>query len=148
MVITYSSFYRNHTIFFCDQEQLLIQGVSGGNVNILGGHSIGHSKQKLCMYKCHIANGFWYRAISLYSCKIVDKEILRIFLISVFIVQVKKKLLQKWYTRRTARSLNRCYHQHKGTSRRTQTSNTSMSSHELQSALMLTVEVSKMYCTR
>ena len=24
-----------------------IQGVPGGNVNVLGGHSIGHSKQKI-----------------------------------------------------------------------------------------------------
>jgi len=27
----------------------LIQGVPGGKVNILGGHNIGHSKQK-CLY--------------------------------------------------------------------------------------------------
>jgi len=27
-----------------------IQGVPGGKVNILGGHSIGHSKQK-CLYE-------------------------------------------------------------------------------------------------
>ena len=27
-----------------------IQSVPGGNVNILGGHSIGHSKQK-CLYE-------------------------------------------------------------------------------------------------
>jgi len=26
--------------------RLLIQSVPGGNVNVLGGHSIGHSKQK------------------------------------------------------------------------------------------------------
>jgi hypothetical protein len=40
---------------------ILIQSVPGGNVNILGGHSIGHSKQKsvyICMYMCSIPNGF------------------------------------------------------------------------------------------
>ena len=46
MIIIYSLFYRNHTVFFCDQELNLIQSISGGNVNILGGHIIGHSKQK------------------------------------------------------------------------------------------------------
>jgi hypothetical protein len=29
---------------------LIFVGVPGGKVNILGGHSIGHSKQKLHMY--------------------------------------------------------------------------------------------------
>jgi len=31
-------------------EKLNTQGVPGGKVNILGGHSIGHSKQK-CLYE-------------------------------------------------------------------------------------------------
>jgi hypothetical protein len=31
--------------------------ISGGKVNILGGHSISHSKQKMCMYTCPIPNG-------------------------------------------------------------------------------------------
>jgi hypothetical protein len=65
--------------------------------------------------------------IELFHCtvaKLLIKRYYVFFLISVFIVQVKKKLLKKWYTRRTARSLNGFYHQHKGTSRRTQTSNT------------------------
>jgi hypothetical protein len=30
----------------------------GGKVNILGDHSIGHSKQKLYMYMCPIPKGF------------------------------------------------------------------------------------------
>jgi len=34
--------------------------------------------KKLYMYMCPIPNGFLDRAVSLYSCKIVDKEILRI----------------------------------------------------------------------
>jgi hypothetical protein len=55
-----------------------IQGVPGRKVNIVGGHSIGHSQQNLYMYMCPISNGFRDRAISLYSSKIVDKkEILR-----------------------------------------------------------------------
>jgi hypothetical protein len=33
----------------------------------VGSHSIGHSKQKVCMYMCPIPNGFRDRAISLYS---------------------------------------------------------------------------------
>jgi hypothetical protein len=56
----------------------ITQNVRGGKVNILGGHSIGHSKQKMNVYMCPIPNGFRIRAISLYSSKIVDKkEILR-----------------------------------------------------------------------
>jgi hypothetical protein len=46
----------------------------------VGGHSVGHSKQKLYMYEYMrlIPNGFRDTAISLYSPKIVDKsEILR-----------------------------------------------------------------------
>jgi hypothetical protein len=72
--------------------------VPGGKVNILGGHSISHSKQrkKLYMYMWTIPNGFRDRDISLH-CTL---------------------------------------EQH------------AMSSHELQSALMLTVEFSKMYYTR
>jgi hypothetical protein len=46
----------------------------------MGGHSIGHSKQKMCVYiyiyiyMCPIPNGFRDRSISLYSSKIVDKK--------------------------------------------------------------------------
>jgi hypothetical protein len=61
------------------RNRLLIQSVSGGKANILGGHSNGHSKQKkkIHMYVCRIPNGFRDRAISQYSYKIVDeKEIL------------------------------------------------------------------------
>ena len=43
------------------------QGVPGGKVNIQGGHSIGHYKQKVYMYMCPIQNGFRDRDISLYS---------------------------------------------------------------------------------
>jgi hypothetical protein len=55
-----------------------IQIVPGGKVNILGGHRIGHSKQKLYTQMCAIPNILRNRAISPYSSKIVDKkEILR-----------------------------------------------------------------------
>jgi hypothetical protein len=40
-----------------------IQDVPGGNVNILGGHSIAHTTQKLDMCMCPIPNGFRDRAI-------------------------------------------------------------------------------------
>jgi len=36
------------------------------SVNILGGHSMGHSKQKSVMYMCPTPNGFQDRAVSLY----------------------------------------------------------------------------------
>jgi hypothetical protein len=42
--------------------------------DILGGHNIGRSKQKLYMYICPIPNGFRVKAISLYSSKIVNKK--------------------------------------------------------------------------
>jgi hypothetical protein len=55
-----------------------MQGVPGRQVNILGGHSIGHSKPKKCIYiyiyMCPIPNVSRDRAISLYSSKIVDKK--------------------------------------------------------------------------
>jgi hypothetical protein len=46
---------------------LYTKDVSAGKMNILGGHSIGHSKEKMYMYLCPIPNGFRDRAISLYS---------------------------------------------------------------------------------
>jgi hypothetical protein len=41
---------------------------------VLGGHSIGHSKQEMCMYSymCPIPNRF--RTFSLYNSKIVHKK--------------------------------------------------------------------------
>jgi hypothetical protein len=44
-----------------------IQGVPGGKVNNLGGHSVGHSKQNLYMNMCLIPNGFRDRGSLLYS---------------------------------------------------------------------------------
>jgi hypothetical protein len=54
----------------------------GGKLHILGGHSIGHSKQRrkrnVYKYIYPIPNGFRDRVISLYSSKTVDtQEILR-----------------------------------------------------------------------
>jgi hypothetical protein len=43
------------------------QSVPGGSANILGGHNIGHSKQKVSMYMFPIPDGFRGRAISLYN---------------------------------------------------------------------------------
>jgi hypothetical protein len=44
----------------------------------VGGHNIGHSKQKVYTYICPILNSFQDTAISLYSSTTVDKkEILR-----------------------------------------------------------------------
>jgi hypothetical protein len=50
------------------------KGVPGGKVNILGGHSTGHSKQKGVYVHVIIPNSFRDTAISLYSSKIVDNK--------------------------------------------------------------------------
>ena len=39
-------------------QAVCLQIVRGGKVTILGGHSIGHSKQNPYVYTCQIANGF------------------------------------------------------------------------------------------
>jgi hypothetical protein len=55
-----------------------IQGVPGGKVNILGGHSIGHSKQKTVYAYVSCFERFPNRAIPLNRSKTVNKkEILR-----------------------------------------------------------------------
>jgi hypothetical protein len=51
-----------------------IQSVPGGKVNILGGHRISHSKQKIHMYLCPVPSGFRDKDISLYSSKFVVKK--------------------------------------------------------------------------
>jgi hypothetical protein len=43
----------------------LIQDVPGGKVNILGDHSIGHSKKKVYMDMCPIPNDFRHSARSI-----------------------------------------------------------------------------------
>jgi hypothetical protein len=39
-------FATSLVFYFCVNLMMAIQGVPGGKDNILGGHSIGHSKQK------------------------------------------------------------------------------------------------------
>ena len=48
MYNTHTHIYTHTYIYVC--VYVCIQVVPGGNVNILGGHSIGHSKQK-CLYE-------------------------------------------------------------------------------------------------
>jgi hypothetical protein len=43
-----------------------VQGVPGGKVSILGGHSIGHSKKKVYMNMRPIPNGFRYLAPNIF----------------------------------------------------------------------------------
>jgi hypothetical protein len=69
---------------------LCIQGVPGGKVYILGGHSIGHSKQKSVLCTCVL-----FRTVSeiqLFHCTVllIRKRYYVLFLIQVFIVQVKR----------------------------------------------------------
>jgi hypothetical protein len=65
---------KNWNEYICGSEWVnndvwTTQGIPGGKVNILGGHS-----KKLYMYMCPIPNGYRDRAISLSSCEIVDKK--------------------------------------------------------------------------
>jgi len=56
----------------------LIQSVPGGNDNILGGHIIGHSKQKVYMYTCLTPNDFKDRPIHRTVADLLIKRIVRI----------------------------------------------------------------------
>jgi len=49
-------FTVRQTLEKCWEQNL--QGVQGGNVNILGGHSIGHSKQKTVYIHVSYSEGF------------------------------------------------------------------------------------------
>jgi hypothetical protein len=49
-----------------------IEGVQGGKLSILGGHSMIILSMKVYMYMCPIPNSFRDRVISLYSSKFVD----------------------------------------------------------------------------
>jgi len=68
-----------------------IQGVPGGKVNILGGHSIVHSKQKYLYEHVSYSERF---PIDLFECttaKLLIRKryhVYALFIISVFIVQV------------------------------------------------------------
>jgi hypothetical protein len=68
-----------------------IQCIPGGKVNIQGGHSIGHSKQKKCICTCVL-----FRKVSeieLFHCTVpkllIRKRYYVLFLIAAFIVQVR-----------------------------------------------------------
>jgi hypothetical protein len=61
---------QNDRTFSC------IQIIPGEKVDIIGGHSIGHSKQKFYMHVCPIPNGFRDRAISLYSNRRATRHVL------------------------------------------------------------------------
>ena len=54
-IYTGMSGHQSNTKFLTDVG---IQGVPGGKVNILGGHSIGHSKQKT-LYE-HVSYSEWF----------------------------------------------------------------------------------------
>jgi hypothetical protein len=68
------------------------QGVPGVKVNSLGGHNIGHPKQRKCICTCVL-----FRAVSeieLFHCMVpkllIRKSYYVLFPIPVFIVQVTK----------------------------------------------------------
>jgi hypothetical protein len=63
----YSFLFRFAIYSYRHMLKLYIQNVPIEKANILAGHNVGYSKQKLYMYMCPIPNGFRDRAISLYS---------------------------------------------------------------------------------
>jgi hypothetical protein len=80
----------NEVFFFFSIS--IIQNVPGEKVSILGGHSVGHSKQDRCIYTCVL-----FRTVSeieLFNCRIpkllVRNRYYVLFLTPVFIVQVTK----------------------------------------------------------
>jgi hypothetical protein len=86
----------SHVLFQVRGQQFIpevvLQSVPGGKVNILGRHSIGHSKQKECICTCVL-----FRTVSeieLFHCTVpkllIRKRYYVMFLIPVFIVQVTK----------------------------------------------------------
>jgi hypothetical protein len=83
-------------VYIYAENRRHIQSILGGKVNILRGHSIGYSKPKcvcvcVCVCVCHIPNFFRDRAISRYSSNLlIRKRYYVLFLIPLFIVQVKK----------------------------------------------------------
>jgi hypothetical protein len=62
---------------------------TGGNVNILGVHSIGHSKQKNCIRKCVLFRTvFEIKGLHCPVTRLLIKRYYVLFLILVFIIQV------------------------------------------------------------
>jgi hypothetical protein len=91
LLIASIKFYLLKCYSFC-KVPTAIQDVTGGKVNILGGHSISHSKQNIYIYTCVL-----FRKVSeiqLFHCKVpqllIRKRNYVLFLISLFIVQVTK----------------------------------------------------------
>jgi hypothetical protein len=96
-----------------------IQGDSTGNVNILGGHSIGHyEKKNVRMNTPLIVNGYWGRAVLISTPNSV--------IFCLFVGLDDKRSLQEkdGYKRRITRSHFGCYCPHKETWKSTQTNNT------------------------
>ena len=106
-----------------------IQGVPGGNVNILWGHNIAHSKQQtvyVCVSYCELFPRYSYFTVPEFGFGAQYCPSLPPYCATVWNmrISVKRQLADvSGYKRRTARSRNGCYRQHKGTSRCTQTSN-------------------------
>jgi hypothetical protein len=78
--------------FICTHNVVHIQSVTGGKVNILGGNSISHSKQKKCVCTCVLFQ--MVSKLELFHCTVpkllIRKRYYVLFLIPVFIVQVTK----------------------------------------------------------
>jgi hypothetical protein len=74
--LTFSLISSSVTIFPESEKQNIIQGVPGEKFNILGGHSIGYSKQKSVYVHVSYSELFRDRAISLYRSKIVDMKLI------------------------------------------------------------------------
>jgi hypothetical protein len=89
MVLEHSD-QNNHII-----DPVFLQNVPGGKVNILGGHTVDHSKQKKCICTC--VPFLTVSEIQLFHCTIpnllVRKRYYVLFLIPVFIVQVTRLIL-------------------------------------------------------
>jgi hypothetical protein len=108
-----------------------IQCVPGGKVSILGGHYIRHFKQKLCIHMYLILNGFQDRAISLYSSLDLPPNIV---LPSRMWIVVKRQLAVVTADSDTVGALWKMLHIFRNAEYADK-----LSSHELQSALILSV---------
>jgi hypothetical protein len=89
--VTYAYVHLSASLYGAlPKEAITYTGCPGGKVNILGSHSIGHSKQKLYMCMCPIPVSeieLFHRRVP----KLLERKIYYVlFLIPVFIVQVTK----------------------------------------------------------
>lgn len=83
--------YTSNTFFYSLFCFALMQCVSGRKVSILGGHSVGHSKQK--MYVSY-SKQFPRWNISVYTSKIVHKKEMLYTVIILVIIHQETNLLQ------------------------------------------------------